>query len=76
MQHCGNAQTFSCGSPAAWLDLLNWEDPDMSTNGAADAVRDTIYRSCLLLDDEKWRDWLELCDDEFHYAIKAWSPER
>ncbi|MGI9382247.1 MAG: nuclear transport factor 2 family protein [Methyloligellaceae bacterium] len=47
----------------------------MSTNGAADAVRDTIYRSCLLLDDHKWAEWLELCDEDFHYAIKAWSPE-
>ncbi|MCG8561739.1 MAG: nuclear transport factor 2 family protein [Hyphomicrobiales bacterium] len=47
----------------------------MSTNGAADAVRDTIYRSCLLLDDQKWSEWLELCDEGFHYAIKAWSPE-
>ena len=47
----------------------------MSTNGAADAVRDTIYRSCLLLDDQNWSEWLELCDEDFHYAIKAWSPE-
>lgn len=49
----------------------------MSTNGngAAEAVRDTIYRSCLLLDEEKWNDWLALCDDDFQYSIKAWSPE-
>jgi len=49
----------------------------MTTNGAAaaDAVKDTIYRSCLLLDDHKWSDWLDLCEDDFHYAIKAWSPE-
>ena len=49
----------------------------MSTNGAgvSDAVKDTIYRSCLLLDDEKWSDWLDLCEDDFHYAIRAFSPE-
>lgn len=49
----------------------------MSTNGAgaSEAVKDTIYRSCLLLDSEKWDDWLALCDDDFHYAIKAFSPE-
>lgn len=49
----------------------------MSANGvtATDAVRDTIYRSCLLLDDQKWGDWLDLCADDFHYKITAWSPE-
>jgi len=49
----------------------------MSANGIdiAGAVRDTIYRSCLLLDDEKWSDWLALCDDSFKYEIKAFSPE-
>ena len=49
----------------------------MSANGnqAADAVKDTIYRSCLLLDDGKWADFLELCDEGFAYAIKAYSPE-
>lgn len=44
-------------------------------NGIAEAVKDTIYRSCLLLDDEKWSEWLDLCDDGFQYSIKAWSPE-
>ncbi len=49
----------------------------MSANGTqvADAVRDTIYRSCLFLDDEKWSDFLGLCDQSFKYAIKAYSPE-
>jgi len=49
----------------------------MSANGThvADAVKDTIYRSCLLLDDEKWGDFLGLCDESFEYAIKAYSPE-
>ncbi len=49
----------------------------MSANGAAtvEAVKDAIYRSCLLLDDEKWEEWLSLCDDGFQYSIKAFSPE-
>lgn len=49
----------------------------MGTNGVAtpDAVRDAVYRSCILLDDEKWSDWLKLCDENFEYEIGAWSPE-
>ena len=49
----------------------------MGSNGVdvANAVRDTIYRATLLLDDQKWDQWLELCDDSFHYAIKSFSPE-
>ena len=40
-----------------------------------DLVRTTIYRATILLDDQKWEDWLALCDDSFHYAIKSFSPE-
>jgi methanesulfonate monooxygenase subunit beta len=49
----------------------------MAGNGTdlADLVRDTIYRATLLLDDQKWEQWLDLCDDDFHYAIKSFSPE-
>jgi methanesulfonate monooxygenase small subunit len=49
----------------------------MTSNGidVANAVRDTIYRATLLLDDQKWDQWLDLCDDSFHYAIKSFSPE-
>ena len=49
----------------------------MSAKGTdpAETVKDAIYRTCLLLDDEKWAEWLELCDDDFTYAIKAFSPE-
>lgn len=49
----------------------------MSANGiqVVEAVKDTIYRSCLFLDDEKWSDFLGLCDQSFKYAIKAYSPE-
>jgi methanesulfonate monooxygenase subunit beta len=38
-------------------------------------VRDTIYRSTILLDQQQWNDWLDHCDDAFQYAIRAWSPE-
>ena len=49
----------------------------MSANGAVitETVKDTIYRACLLLDDEKWDDFLSLCDKNFIYTIKAYSPE-
>jgi methanesulfonate monooxygenase small subunit len=40
-----------------------------------ESVKDTIYKSCLLLDDFKFKDWLELCDSDFTYAITAYSPE-
>jgi len=42
---------------------------------AANLVRDTIYRATIMLDDQRFEDWLELCDESFHYAIKSWSPE-
>ena len=38
-------------------------------------VRNIIYKSCLFLDDEKWEDFLNCCDDSFHYDIRAFSPE-
>jgi methanesulfonate monooxygenase subunit beta len=41
----------------------------------ADAVRDAIYRAAILLDGQKWDEWLKLCDESFVYDIKSWSPE-
>jgi methanesulfonate monooxygenase small subunit len=38
-------------------------------------VRDAIYRSTILLDQQNWNEWLAHCDEEFQYAIRAWSPE-
>jgi len=32
-------------------------------------------RGDLAADDQKWEQWLDLCDDSFHYAIKSFSPE-
>jgi methanesulfonate monooxygenase small subunit len=40
-----------------------------------ETVRDAIYKATMLLDDQKWNDWLSLCDDEFEYSITSWSPE-
>lgn len=38
-------------------------------------VCDAIYQATMSLDDQKWDDWLALCDDSFNYSIKAFSPE-
>ncbi len=45
------------------------------TSDAVESVKDTIYRACLFLDDQRWDDWLDLCDEDFEYVIKAFSPE-
>src|SRR5579885_3869301 len=39
------------------------------------AVRDVIYKSCLLLDSNRFADWLGLCAPEFNYKIETYSPE-
>ena len=44
-------------------------------NTPNDTVRSTIYEASLALDECRWQDWLALCDDQFYYAIKAFSPE-
>jgi methanesulfonate monooxygenase small subunit len=38
-------------------------------------VRDAIYRAGLLLDGEKFKEWLALCAPDFRYRIQAYSPE-
>lgn len=40
-----------------------------------ETVRDTIYQATMLLDNQKWDDWLALCDDDFQYSITSFSPE-
>jgi methanesulfonate monooxygenase small subunit len=42
---------------------------------ATAAVTDTIYKSCLYLDNGNWVDFLSLCDDTMMYSIKAYSVE-
>ncbi len=39
------------------------------------AIEELVYRSCLLLDDKKFIEYLALCDENFHYSITAHSPE-
>jgi methanesulfonate monooxygenase subunit beta len=40
------------------------------------AVQSTIYRSCTALNEERWSDYLKLCDaDVFRYKVLTYSPE-
>lgn len=46
------------------------------SKAAVDAhVRDLLARICLMLDDNKFVEWLDLCTPDFQYTISAWSPE-
>ena len=49
----------------------------MSTDhaSAVEKVKNKIYEACIALDDQQWMDWINLCDEDFYYAIKAFSPE-
>lgn len=50
----------------------------MGHNGLnrTEAVRAAIYRSALLLDGDRAREWLEnVCGPEFQYAVTTYSPE-
>lgn len=49
----------------------------MANNESAikEGVKSVIYKACIALDDQQWMDWIDLCGDDFHYAIKAFSPE-
>lgn len=42
---------------------------------ARDAVERVLYDSCLKLDDRDFKGYLQLCDPQFHYSIRAHSPE-
>ena len=39
------------------------------------AIQDVIYRACLLLDAERFSEWLDLCTSDFKYRITTYSPE-
>jgi len=49
----------------------------MSSNGVETkyAIHEAICKACLHKDDMEWQKWLDLCDDDFEYAITAYSPE-
>ena len=44
-------------------------------NADREAITDLIGRSCALLDDERFEDWIALCTPDFHYSITAVSEE-
>jgi len=39
------------------------------------AIEELVYKSCMLLDAKDFAGYLELCDDQFHYTVSAYSPE-
>ncbi len=39
------------------------------------AVQEAIGRSCYLLDDERFDEWLAMCTQDVSYSIRAYSPE-
>ena len=43
--------------------------------GTVENVKNVIYEASIALNDEQWMDWIGLCDTDFEYAIKAFSPE-
>jgi len=47
-------------------------DSDANT---IEQIKDKIYQSCLYQDDLRWGDWLDMCADSYHYAIRAFSPQ-
>lgn len=39
-------------------------------------IQDLVYRSCLYMNDESWKDYLSLCDPQsFRYRVTNYSPE-
>ena len=40
-----------------------------------EAVRELIGRSCLLMDEERYADYLGLCTDDYRYCVTAFSEE-
>lgn len=60
---------------AAAMTAATYNKKRGSTVDAYALVRDTIYRSTVLLDKQDWDGWLAHCGDDFQYAIRSWSPE-
>jgi methanesulfonate monooxygenase small subunit len=48
---------------------------DPSSERLAQQVRTLIYRGCLLLDQNDFKGWFDLCSPEFHYTVSTYSPE-
>ena len=49
----------------------------VSETGASisEQVRTLIYRGILLLDQNDFKGWLDLCTPDFHYTVSLYSPE-
>ena len=49
----------------------------MAVNGVdtKEQIKNLIYKTCLCQDDMQWDGWLDMCDEDFNYAIRAFSPE-
>ena len=50
----------------------------MSANGHQqhkENVKETIYRACLNLDEQKWNEWIDQCDEDFKYSVTTYSHE-
>ena len=43
--------------------------------GADPDLAGLVYRSCRLLDENRFDEWLTLCTPDFHYRITAYSTE-
>ena len=39
------------------------------------AIEELVYTSCMLLDEHKYNEYLDLCDENFRYTITTHSPE-
>jgi methanesulfonate monooxygenase small subunit len=40
-----------------------------------EAVRELVCRSCLLMDEERYAEYLGLCTEDYRYRVTAFSPE-
>lgn len=38
-------------------------------------VEKAVYQSCMLMDDQKFQDYMKLCAPDFRYTITTYSPE-
>ena len=38
-------------------------------------VRNEIYKAAVNLDDQKWNDWIDQCDEDFEYSVVTYSHE-
>jgi methanesulfonate monooxygenase subunit beta len=39
------------------------------------AIEELVYKSCMLLDEHKYQDYMSLCEEDFRYTITTHSPE-